>query len=106
MLQAMQKLLKPQKKQKNNAKEISGYLTKEDVKKLRSTGTWVSAHRKKTIKTWNCGNCKNSFYYKVIRCPHCESSKITEQINPTQYEFADTEADIMNRLESEQEVIA
>ncbi len=105
MIRAMERLMKSKKNNEAGSDQISGFLTKNDIKKLRSSRTLVSVHRKKTIRTWNCTDCKQSFYYEVMRCPHCESANIEEKIIPTQYEYAATEADIRELMEAEQEVI-
>ncbi len=35
--------------------------------------------RKSTYETWDCIKCGQSFFYKILRCPSCESS-IVKQI--------------------------
>lgn len=35
-------------------------------------------NRKETYTTWECRACGNSYFYKTIRCPACESDKVQE----------------------------
>ncbi len=40
---------------------------------------------KLSMKEWRCRGCKESFLYKSIRCPICESVEIDETEVPTSY---------------------
>jgi len=80
MLEIIQKILK--KEEDNDA----GFLTKEDILKLKTAAIQKSSeHRKRFYRTWNCAECGHEFYYTVLKCPACESHKIEELEHKTQY---------------------
>ncbi len=67
------------KKQDAEYDDTMGYLTKEDMEKLRTaTKRPPSPYRKSTYKKWLCKECAGSFFYAVKKCPSCESQKIEE----------------------------
>lgn len=67
-----------------------GWLTKEDLIKLRKARTkQASPHRKTTYKTWDCSSCNSRFFYSIMRCPACESGSITENVNKSDYHMVE-----------------
>jgi rubrerythrin len=93
MIEAIQKLIT-----KNRDEEINGYLTTEDIKKLRTSRLRMSTSRKKTYKTWKCADCGHSCFYSVMRCSMCASKNISELVHPTNYEFShlNDDSEILN----------
>ncbi|MBI4175719.1 MAG: hypothetical protein HY518_00805 [Candidatus Aenigmarchaeota archaeon] len=62
-----------------------GFLTGEDMKKLReATQKPSSPHRKRHYITWDCAKCGHEFFYHVMKCPLCES-KIIARKHATRY---------------------
>ena len=62
--------------------EISGFITKEEKLILKNISVkHAGPHRKSTYNIWVC-NDGHSFYYKVARCPECESMNIEEKSIP------------------------
>lgn len=85
-MKVLQHLLMKQKKEITYDDTV-GFLTKDDMKKLKEASKKKrSPHRKSTYKIWNCKACGHACFYAVIRCPSCESRSIEEQTNQTQYE--------------------
>lgn len=81
MLEIIQKILK-----KEESTDASGFLTKEEILKLKSaTMQKASEHRKRSYKTWNCAECGHEFYYTVLKCPACESGRIENVEHKTLY---------------------
>ncbi|MBI2971504.1 MAG: hypothetical protein HYY37_03775 [Candidatus Aenigmarchaeota archaeon] len=37
---------------------------------------------KQMYSTWDCGRCAHAFYYTVLRCPLCESTRIKKHMHP------------------------
>lgn len=37
---------------------------------------------KQMYSTWECGRCVHAFYYAVLRCPLCESRRISKKMHP------------------------
>ena len=61
--------------------ETLGYLTKDDMEKLRE-----AAQRKiknKTYNTWECNGCGRSCYYETFKCEMCGSCEIKQIVHPS-----------------------
>lgn len=85
MLGSIRKLL--HKEREIQYDETLGYLTQEDLQKLREAAEKsVSLHRKQSYKTWICVSCERAYFYAVLRCPQCESGMIEERTNPVKGE--------------------
>lgn len=88
MFRTIHRLLRKEDGQEENASgNVSGFLTREDARKLRDSRMRpANPHRKKSYKTWVCMACRNKFYYAVLRCPLCgPGSNITEVVNQTKH---------------------
>mgnify|MGYP001607482847 CR=1 FL=1 len=72
-MKIMQKLFR---KQEIEYDDMLGYLTKEDMQKLREARERPS--RKVLHKKWLCGVCRHEYFYRIIRCPQCESQRVEE----------------------------
>lgn len=69
-------------------KDISGFLTKEEIQRLKNISKRnPNPMRKRVYKTWICRRCEHPFFYNIIRCPLCESPSIMETEQPTLYEL-------------------
>ncbi|MBI2233276.1 MAG: hypothetical protein HYU56_05115 [Candidatus Aenigmarchaeota archaeon] len=85
MLRTIQRLLGKEKEVVYD--KTLGYLTREDIERLKeATKKPESPVRKKFYKTWICGS-GHLFFYRILRCPLCESRKIEEQTNATSSEL-------------------
>jgi|GEM_PF-4603177 len=83
-MNVIQKLFrKDAQRGQENYEDINGWLTKEDIQKLRSaTVPKRSEHRKDTYTIWECRDCSHSYYYKTLRCPLCSSESVAETVHP------------------------
>jgi hypothetical protein len=75
------------------AKEVKyddtlGYLTKDDIRKLKDA---EKKHSTKTYKTWDCVRCKQSRFYPTIKCQLCEG-ELKETTHPVSRMLEEVEA--------------
>ena len=92
-MKVLQKLLSMHGGKKNfTYDDAMGFLTKDDMKKLKEATTKPrSPHRKTTCIKWICAKCSKSYFYRIARCPACESRNVKETEMPTNYQNKDIE---------------
>jgi uncharacterized OB-fold protein len=57
-----------------------GYITKEEMQKLREVAHPQRKHPKVNHRRYSCGRCGSRYFYKILACPQCESKRIEEAV--------------------------
>jgi predicted Zn-ribbon and HTH transcriptional regulator len=55
---------------------LSGFLSREDVRLLQDASIRKPKYKKIYTKKWNCKKCDYNWFYHTLKCPTCSSTEI------------------------------
>jgi hypothetical protein len=72
-MRTLRSLLKRSEGKYQDYDDTMGYLTKEDMEKIKAIS---QRPQRKAHETWICRACNHKYFYMILKCPACESNMI------------------------------